>query len=531
MSRKLETSKGTFKNKAEFARHFRFEYSRISKIIREGRVEELFSGLFMGYDPTSLLPRDRRIACAIIAKRVKAYSNIVTYIQEQIKTSNELSIESVLLTSEHDYVYAQGDNIGKITLACGNKDHPNWTVRASNLLERKSWCGHCRKSVKKTNDQIQQELAQRGLRIISPYLNANSPITIECQNGHISTLTLSKIVNGNVGCPICSAPREEAIVRHYLEHLMGVKFDQVRKRPSWLHKITGSRLELDGFCSTRNIAFEYQGEHHYKQVGYNHSTLAVVQARDEKKKIACQIAGVQLLVIPTLHKNWKEADAGEHVWNFLKFSGLPPVTTLDNVPRFIKVEPEKLAVLREAVTKRGGVLLETSYKGYRRPHLVRCGCGNEWGASPVSIFQGSWCPKCGRLKVLAGAASYKKQKYNNDRPRNLERLRQAIEKFGGTLLETEYKGYKTPHLMRCNQCGYQWSATPNSIYQGSFCKKCGQKKLVEAARASTKKRSEEKTMRVSEANVLIADGTSIIDVATKLKKTPHTVRRYLRMSE
>lgn len=361
-------------------------------------MEELFSGFFMGYDPSKLEFLDRRIACSVIARRVKTYAKVVAYLQEKIKENEMLTLESVLLTSEHDYVYARQINASKVTIFCGNKEHPSWTIGTDSLLEKRSWCGHCRKSVRKTSAQVQRELESRGLRLKSLYKNANKAITIECQNGHTSTLTLSKIVNGHVGCPLCYAPREEAIVRHYLEYLLGIRFDQVRKRPSWLHKIAGIRLELDGFCSNHLIAFEYQGEHHYKQVGYCLTNLEKVQARDAAKLAACIVAGVRLLVVPTLPKNWSVAQAGEHVLNVLSKAGLRPVLTLNQIPRFVKLEPEKLATLRAAIKAKGGILLEPSYNGYHRPHLVQCGCGNKWGSSPASIFRGCWCPKCGRRK-------------------------------------------------------------------------------------------------------------------------------------
>ena len=309
---------------------------------------------------------------------------------------------------------------------------------------------------------------------------------------------------------------------------MGVKFDQVRKRPLWLYKIAGIRLELDGFCSAHKIAFEYQGEHHYRQVGYCKALLEKVKFRDGAKLAACKLAGVHLLIVPTLAKNWNEQQAGEHVLKCLIEAEFLPVVTPDQIPDFIKHEPEKLATFKSSVEEKGGIVLEACYKGYHRGHLIQCGCGNEWAASPASIFRGCWCPKCGRVKVLAGAAMFKKQKLINDKPKNFERLRLAIERLGGVLLENEYKGCSKPHLTQCGICGHQWGASPQTIFKGSFCLKCGQEKLIGSARAVAKKRTEERNRKSADAKALKAKGVSTFEIAKKLSLSQHTIRLYLR---
>lgn len=49
---------------------------------------------------------------------------------------------------------------------------------------------------------------------------------------------------------------------------------------------------------------------------------------------------------------------------------------------------------------------------------------------------------------------------------------------------TEYKGDKTPILVRCKKHNYEFTAKPNTLKHGSGCKYCGQEKSAEKRRKS-----------------------------------------------
>lgn len=527
--RKIETRFGTFNSIGALAEHLAIPYAKVKAHVRQGRVDDLFTGYFRGYDPARLtdIP-DRRIACSTLAKRIAAYVVVVAYVRKRVASAPGLTLEAALLTSKDEFVYAEKSSAGRISLFCGHPAHPVWSVDAGYLLRTQRWCGHCAKSVKKTNAQVETELGVRGFTLLSDYRNANAEITVKCANGHVVAQTLSKIVNGHGSCPLCFSPREEAIVQHYLEYFLGIRFDQLRKRPAWLYKLSGQRLELDGYCTEWKLAFEYQGEHHYKTVGYMRgSALSAVQARDGAKAVACKTAGVLLIVVPTLPKGWNEPVAGEHVAQCLLSQGFGLARKACDAPQFIKREPEKLSVFRIAVEAKGGALLDEAYKGYHRGHLIRCGCGHEWNGSPATIFRGCWCPACGRLKSLTGSKRQNAKLYEARKPARLQRLRETVEAAGGTLLETEYQGAAAPHAVTCGNCGHAWSATANSLLAGHFCQRCGRDNLIAAAKRATARRSFKRFKRAKEAVTLLRIGTPD-EVGRWLGVSAHSVRRYAR---
>ncbi len=72
-------------------------------------------------------------------------------------------------------------------------------------------------------------------------------------------------------------------------------------RAGWL-----GRLELDGFNEELSIAFEYQGEQHYRFCSIFHRTeedLRKQQDRDKLKADLCAQRGIELVCVPYTTKN------------------------------------------------------------------------------------------------------------------------------------------------------------------------------------------------------------------------------------
>ncbi len=59
---------------------------------------------------------------------------------------------------------------------------------------------------------------------------------------------------------------------------------------------TKRAMEFDVFVPTYSVAFEYQGEQHYRDM-YIFSSVTIV-ARDETKRKACSQYGITLIEIP-----------------------------------------------------------------------------------------------------------------------------------------------------------------------------------------------------------------------------------------
>ena len=89
----------------------------------------------------------------------------------------------------------------------------------------------------------------------------------------------------------------EEICRTIFENLTGKQFKSCK--PQFLKIDTRRRLELDGYNEELKIAFEHQGEQHYKPVKYLNktSTLESIQACDKIKRERCEQNGIHLIEI------------------------------------------------------------------------------------------------------------------------------------------------------------------------------------------------------------------------------------------
>lgn len=126
------------------------------------------------------------------------------------------------------------------------------------------------------------------------YKNGDSKLKWKCNKGHIFKSSARKN-----GCPICnniSSLKTESYVRKIFENIFDVKFNKTR--PDWLkNPLTNRKLELDGFNPSINIAFKYNGPHHYKNIWYS-SDLEKQQLCDKIKKEKCKEKNIILITIP-----------------------------------------------------------------------------------------------------------------------------------------------------------------------------------------------------------------------------------------
>ena len=56
-------------------------------------------------------------------------------------------------------------------------------------------------------------------------------------------------------------------------------------------------MQLDVFIPSRSLAFEYQGQQHYEEVGVFQPT-ETYQQRDEEKRILCAANNIKLIEVP-----------------------------------------------------------------------------------------------------------------------------------------------------------------------------------------------------------------------------------------
>jgi hypothetical protein len=104
-----------------------------------------------------------------------------------------------------------------------------------------------------------------------------------------------------IGCTNCSGKFDtENYIRDILSDIHGKPFTKTRSL-RWLNDdITGNLMELDGYNEELQIAFEYQGEQHYKLTYYNqHDSVKLldIQRKDALKKKLCNENRVKLIIV------------------------------------------------------------------------------------------------------------------------------------------------------------------------------------------------------------------------------------------
>jgi hypothetical protein len=136
---------------------------------------------------------------------------------------------------------------------------------------------------------------------------------------------------------------------------------------------------------------------------------------------------------------------------------------------------ERLQVIREIASARGGKCLSSGYLR-RHDHLqFRCSNGHEWETDSYVILKGHWCPRCA---ISEGGRA---------RRLTLREMRKIAAEKRGRCLSNEYVNANTHLLWECSK-GHRWRAIPNSIKRGSWCAICSRDGRKADVRTGRKKR-------------------------------------------
>jgi hypothetical protein len=205
-------------------------------------------------------------------------------------------------------------------------------------------------------------------------------------------------VKGGHWCPECTIHVSERICREMFERIFDKKFP--KRKPKWLiNPDTGKKMELDGFCKELNLAFEYQGQHHYKVTGFSTEELLVKQiGRDKLKREICDKNNILLIEVP--YKIGYE-DLPKFIITECQNKGIEvPHVRLDafDYKSFNIYSPGKLEKLQRIAEERGGKCLSDAYINSTTPLKWQCKEGHVWETKPINITQGRWCPRCGRRR-------------------------------------------------------------------------------------------------------------------------------------
>lgn len=341
-----------------------------------------------------------------------------------------------------------------------------WESQAQTVLHG-SWCRQCwdEKHAGKhlrLKDGLEQakEIAakQHGECLSTKYITGITPLHWKCQNGHEWHTGLSDIKKGT-WCPECGSGVRERLCRHYFEKITGQLFP--KSKPKWLINSLGNRMELDGYCEEIGIAFEHQGEQHYRKVAHfnrRDETLARRIVDDAQKRNLCLEKRISLIEVPFhIPKN----ELSTYIFNHLKNLSLSlQLVNLDTIARLEYVPSTELHELKKIAKARGGECLSNVYLGVLGKHRFRCSKGHEWEATAVNVKSRTWCPTCKPERIG-----------NSNRKYSVESMSKIAEKHGGKFISEIFKSVNFRYSWRC-KLGHEWLATPTDIMKGTWCRLC-----------------------------------------------------------
>lgn len=188
---------------------------------------------------------------------------------------------------------------------CGNV----WTTIPKVLTTNGSGCPQCGKeraikSETKTRQQFINDLktANSDIKVIGEYVNTHTPILVECKIHKKRWYGIpANLLNKSAGCPYCHLSKSKRIM---LEILDKFNINYVRQ-----YSIVGCKykhkLKFDAFDINNNIAFEFNGEQHYKAIDFAgkgkewaEKQLELTQSRDKAKIKYCNKNNIPIIIIP-----------------------------------------------------------------------------------------------------------------------------------------------------------------------------------------------------------------------------------------
>ncbi len=278
------------------------------------------------------------------------------------------------------------NKITKIELMCSNKHI--WISDLS-AARNNGGCPTCSKRKKYTIEDMQCLASKNEGKCLSKkYVNNFTHLQWQCANNHKWYSAPRNIIKGS-WCPTCSCLYgvNEEKCRFIFGSLLNLDFpkDNQVVKP----------LELDGYNSHLKLAFEYNGELHYRFVPGLHKTIDKFlnqKKRDKHKKFLCKHKHIKLVVIPYTRA---QSDKGLISFIYHKVTVLFPGMSLSkvNMQNFNYI-PSTLKLLNKIAMLRGGKCLSDVYMNNKSPLIWKCQNGHIWKTSASTIKRGCWCPAC-----------------------------------------------------------------------------------------------------------------------------------------
>ena len=315
----------------------------------------------------------------------------------------------------------------------------------------------CRKEVCKKKIIEMHDLAQkRGGKCLSQnYVNRRTHLLWKCEHGHEWSTSPASVLIGH-WCPTCAG-----IQKCTIEEMKSLAESRGGKCLSTTYVSTNEKLEWE--CSEGHTWLaepaQIKGSKNRKGtwcpecVGKKPLTLEQMQKIAESRGGKCLSDSYINTDTPLL---W-ECEHG-HQWK----NRPAKIKKGQWCPKCAGRAKRTLSEMQAFAKSRGGKCLSSIYKNLATPLLWECSKGHQWEARPGNVVPAStgqlesrltWCPYCaGKIVTRDDLVALAKSR-------------------GGDFLSPEYLGGVKNHKWRCYN-GHEFSAKPNNVKNGTWCKHC-----------------------------------------------------------
>jgi hypothetical protein len=343
------------------------------------------------------------------------------------------------------------------------KSNHTWWATPQDVKNSKSWCPYCMKRARLTIERLQKIAKHRGGICLSDKYVVGQKLLLKCADGHVWKTHANSLTSGR-WCLQC---------KNYNQEKCRDIFQKLLKRRFYTDRKILNGLELDGYCNSLKLGFEYNGQQHYDPRFYFHKnkeSFKRIKQRDRKKRIKCRQKGICLITIP-----YSKAKTTESLLKFIANQLRKHEISLKFGPERINIAKilgnvSELKKLQKIASKRGITCLSKEYINTESKLLWKCGKGHEWFTTPTAIKVGYGCPEC-----------------QGKKRHTIDLVQEIAKKFNGKCHSKKYKNVNSVIQWECER-GHRWRSKFTNVLHGEiWCQKCKTtekyEKIVEIAKS------------------------------------------------
>lgn len=310
----------------------------------------------------------------------------------------------------------------KMLWKCANPSHPLFRAEWNSIYRQDSWCRKCwdeRRSETFTSitiDDCKNEALKRGGKCISKKYKNGKRLQFICSNNHIFYRTWNEIQHAERWCPQCKKTfRNQEICRQIFQNIFGKEFKETNLADIGIEE--AGKLRYDGYNPELKLAFEYNGEFHYKKIFKNQDLDKQIENDIRKAKLSSAY-GIKLIQIKYFPKKSK-IDRFCYIEKILRENGI-------DISSGYKKDIELNDIyyhnyyeeIKKIIEDKGGNLLSKEILDSTTDIKIKCGNRHIFYMSPHKLKAGQWC-KC-QMK---------------NRSLTKEEIEKTIEHYGGKVIE------------------------------------------------------------------------------------------------